>query len=305
MPFLALLCAVLWALAYPLIKLGYSEIGIGADDIGSKILFAGIRFTLAGILVLLVFRKQIGACRKPFSVWTWLLLYAVVNITLHYFCSYVGLGYVEGARGSILNASGSFFLIILSCMILTDDRMSVNKVIGCVLGFGGIIFLNIGSGGQMFGNITFLGDVMMILNALCSAFGGIIGKILSRKMTMTIATGLSMVIGGAVLCVIGIVMKPAGAWNISVSGAAILIALTLISAIAFAVYNELLANHPISRVAIYNALIPVFGVVFSCIILKETFHQRYLLAGILVTAGILFTNRQGRKPDAETVTEKK
>lgn len=53
-PLFAAFCAFGWSLAYPLIKLGYSEIGIGANDTGSKIMFAGIRFFVAGLLVILV-----------------------------------------------------------------------------------------------------------------------------------------------------------------------------------------------------------------------------------------------------------
>ena len=54
LPVLAMICSVLWALAYPLIKLGYREMGIASDDLSGKILFAGIRFLFAGVLVLII-----------------------------------------------------------------------------------------------------------------------------------------------------------------------------------------------------------------------------------------------------------
>ena len=50
-PFWAFFCAAGWSLAYPLIKLGYAQLHIASDDLGSKIGFAGIRFLFAGILV--------------------------------------------------------------------------------------------------------------------------------------------------------------------------------------------------------------------------------------------------------------
>ena len=49
---LAMFCALGWSLAYPLIKIGYGEFQIDAGDLGGKILFAGIRFFFAGVLVL-------------------------------------------------------------------------------------------------------------------------------------------------------------------------------------------------------------------------------------------------------------
>ena len=48
---LAIFCAFGWSLAYPLIKIGYQEFQVAAGDLGGKILFAGIRFLFAGVLV--------------------------------------------------------------------------------------------------------------------------------------------------------------------------------------------------------------------------------------------------------------
>lgn len=291
LPPLALTCSVLWALAYPLIKLGYRELGIAPDDLGSKILFAGIRFLFAGILVLiisLIKHQNKEGIHK--SAWGWLLLFAVVNTSLHYLCSYVGLGYTPSARGTIIDSMGSFLLIILSCIIFSDDQMSWNKVIGCVLGFSGIVIMNADSGRILFENVSLRGDGMIMLNAVFAAFGGVLGRVVSRKMNMTFATGVSMAIGGGILCVIGLCIGVDNLWKLSAVGIVIVIALTLISAISFSIYNTLLAYHPISTVAIYNAFIPIFGVVFSGIILGEQFMWKYLIAGLMVAVGIVAVN---------------
>ena len=55
----------------------------------------------------------------------------------------------------------------------------------------------------------------------------------------------------------------------------------------------LLVYHPISKVAIYNALIPILGVMFSSIILKEPFMWQYILAGLIVASGIYVINNDG------------
>ena len=54
----------------------------------------------------------------------------------------------------------------------------------------------------------------------------------------------------------------------------------------------LLANHPISKVAIYNSLIPVFGVMFSSLLLREPFSWQYILAAGLTAAGVYVVNRK-------------
>lgn len=296
LPVLALICSVLWALAYPLIKLGYRELNIAPNDLGSKVLFAGIRFLFAGALVLLITGAVNHTENKiSKSAWGWLLLFAIVNTSLHYLFSYIGLGYIPSARGTIIDSMGSFLLIILSCIVFSDDRMGWNKVLGCVLGFSGIVIMNVEPGKFMLENISFLGDGMILLNAVFAAFGGVVGRIVSRKMDMTLATGISMAIGGAILCVVGLSIGVAQPWHMSAVGVTIIVALTLISAISFSIYNSLIANHPISTVAIYNAFIPVFGVGFSSLILGEQFMLKYLISGVLVALGIVAVNLKSKK----------
>lgn len=288
---LAIFCALGWSLAYPLIKIGYQEFQIDSGDLGGKILFAGIRFLFAGILVLgfCCFKKtRIELTKK--NDFLWLMLLAVVNIALHYMFSYVGLGYNPSARSTILDSMGGFFLIILSTIIFPDDKLSASKIMGCVLGIAGIIAINIQPGAKLFENTTFRGDGMILLNACCAAFGGVITRVVSKKMNMMQATGQSMTIGGALLLVIGFVIGTNNSWSLSIQGIFVLIALIMISAVCFAVYNELLAYHPISEIAIYNALIPVLGVIFAALLLKEELKWQYFIAVVLVACGVYLVN---------------
>ena len=289
---LAIFCAFGWSLAYPLIKIGYQEFQIGSADLGGKILFAGIRFLFAGVLVwgFCSLKKIKLEIKKKNDLW-WLILLAVVNTTLHYMFAYIGLGYNPSARSTILDSMGGFFLIILSTMIFSDDKISVSKVMGCVLGIAGIVAINIQPGADFFANITFRGDGMILLNAGCAALGGIITRVASKKMNMMQATGQGMMIGGALLMVIGLVIGTNSPWSMTMKGILVLIALIMISAVCFAIYNELIAYHPISKIAIYNALIPVLGVIFAALLLKEELKWQYFIAVMMVAGGFYFVNK--------------
>ena len=291
-PLLAILCALGWSLAYPFIKLGYGELQIDSADLGSKILFAGIRFFAAGLLVLAfsaVQKRKLAVTRKEVP---WLTLFALVNTDLHYLFSYIGLSYIPSARSTILDSMGSFFLIILSGLFLEDDTFSVKKIAGCLLGFCGILTISITPGGGLFSGISFLGDGMILLNACCAAGGGILTRFISKKMDMMTATGYGMSAGGLMLLLVGLMVGVRQPWNLSLWGVTILFVLVLISAVCFGIYNMLLANHPISKVAIYNSLIPVFGVMFSSLLLKEPFSWQYILAAGLTAAGVYVVNRK-------------
>ena len=291
-PLLAILCALGWSLAYPFIKLGYGELQIDAADLGSKILFAGIRFFAAGLLVLAfsaLQKRKLAVTRKEVP---WLTLFALVNTALHYLFSYIGLSYIPSARSTILDSMGSFFLIILSGLFLEDDTFSVKKIAGCLLGFCGILTISITPGGGLFSGISFLGDGMILLNACCAAGGGILTRFISKKMDMMTATGYGMSAGGLMLLLVGLMVGVRQPWNLSLWGVTILFVLVLISAVCFGIYNMLLANHPISKVAIYNSLIPVFGVMFSSLLLREPFSWQYILAAGLTAAGVYVVNRK-------------
>ena len=290
---LAIICAVGWSMAYPLIKVGYGIFEISADDLGGKLLFAGVRFLFAGLLV-----SAFCVCRKTKldlkvrKDISWLLLLALVNTALHYMFAYIGLSNNTSGRSTILDSMSGFFLIFLSTVFFADDKLNKRKVIGCVMGFAGIVLINVEPGGNFFENITFGGDGMILLNALCGAFGGVITRVVSKKMNIMSATGYSMTIGGALLVLAGLCIGTSGAWNLQIGGIVVLTALVLISAVCFAIYNELLAVYPISEIAIYNALIPVLGVMFAALFLNEPLKWQYFVAVLLVAAGICIVNKK-------------
>lgn len=288
----ALTAAIAWGWAYPLIKLGFEEWHITQDMTGSKMLFAGIRFAISGLIILAIGRST----RKSFkmsSSWDWLYIiaFALINTTIHYTFFYIGLSHSEGARAAILNSLGTFLLVLLACMVFKSDRLTSSKILGCLVGFAGILALNIGGGES--GKFTFLGDGMIILNALCSAFAGLMTRGVSRRIDIFVGTGYSLAIGGLLLIILGIALGGTLP-NISVAGLVILTLLIAISTIGFSLYNKLLSCNPVGKVAIFNSLIPIVGALSSCLCLGEPFYWKYLLAALLATAGIYIINR-GKK----------
>ena len=291
--FLAVFVMVGWAMAYPLIKLGYQEFQIDGADLGGKILFAGIRFFLAGTAVTLYCRHlKIDAGISDRGTLAWLFLLGLVNTALHYMFSYIGLGFNSSARSTILDSMGGFLLILLSTAIFADDRMTWKKALGCVLGLAAIISINIHPGEDFFADITMQGDGMILLNACCTALGGLITRVISRKMNITRATGYSMQIGGGLLIAAGLLAGPHRAWAITGKGLFILLCLVAISAVCFGIYNALLSVYPISQIAIYNALIPVLGVIFAALLLHEELRPQYIIAVIMVAIGIHVANQK-------------
>ncbi len=282
-------CAVIWAFAYPLNKLGIAQFGITAGMTGSKILFAGVRFFAAGLITLVIALLSGRKVRqRSFSFAGLILLHSLVYIGLRYSCFYIGLSNLSGSRSSILDALGSFLLILLACAVFPDDRLTLRKILGCILGFCGIFLINVGQ--EASGSFTLAGDGMMLLSALLSACGGILARILSKRSDPVYVTGFALTFGGAMMIAASQRMQG----NLPVvtgQGVFYMICLILISSVAFSIYTVLLTIHPVSSITIFNALIPILGVILSCVFLREPFSVRYLLAGVIVAAGVYTVNR--------------
>ena len=285
----ALTAAIAWGWAFPLIKVGFGAFGITADMTGSKMLFAGIRFAAAGLIVLAVARSNGRSFKTGRAVnWWFILAFALMNTALHYFFFYIGMSHSEGSRAAILNSLSTFLVVLLACACFKSDKLTSRKMIGCAVGFGGILALNLG--GAESGRFTWLGDGMIIMNAICGACANLMTRGLSRRVDVFVGTGYGLSIGGLLLILSGLALGGTLP-EINILGIVCLVLLIAISAVGFALYNKLLSLNPVGKVAIYNSLIPVVGAVTSCLCLGETFHAKYALAGGLAALGIYIINK--------------
>lgn len=296
----ALTAAIAWGWAFPLIKIGFSAFGITTDMTGSKMLFAGIRFAAAGLIVLAVARnsgrsfrtdvkrERLRVGERSLGIWWFILAFALMNTTLHYFFFYIGMSHSEGSRAAILNSLSTFLVVLLACACFKSDRLTTRKMLGCAIGFSGVLALNLGTAES--GRFTWLGDGMIILNALCGACANLMTRGLSRRVDVFVGTGYSLTIGGLLLIIPGLTLGGTLP-TVNTLGIVCLVLLIAISALGFALYNKLLSLNPVGKVAIYNSLIPIVGAVTSCLCLGETFHAKYALAGGLAALGIYIINR--------------
>lgn len=285
----ALTAAIAWGWAFPLIKVGFNDFGITPDMTGSKMLFAGIRFAVAGLIVLSVARSSGYSFKtNKMSDWYFIIAFTLMNTTLHYFFFYIGMSHSEGSRAAILNSLSTFLVVLLACACFRSDRLTSRKILGCSVGFSGILALNLG--GAESGQFSWLGDGMIILNALCSALANLMTRRLSRMVDVFVGTGYSLSIGGMLLIISGLYFDGTLP-NINMSGILCLMLLICISALGFTLYNKLLSLNPMGKVAIYNSLIPIVGAITSCLCLGEIFHAKYALAGGLATLGIYIINK--------------
>ncbi|WP_455821907.1 DMT family transporter [Clostridium butyricum] len=284
---LATLCCFLWGSAYPAIKGGYELFNISGGDIPSKLIFAGYRFALAGIIVLwvqIISKKNIFVLNKKEIVQVTLL--GIFQTTLQYIFFYIGLAYTTGIRSSIINGTGAFFSILLAHFIYKNDRLNVNKIVGCIVGFIGVIIVNLNGQDFFASSFSIQGEGFVMLAALILSASSIYGKKITQNQDASIVTGYQLFIGGLILLLLGYISGGCLS-GFTFKSTSLLIYMALLSSIAFAVWTQLLKYNKVGIISIFNFLVPVFGSLLSAIFLGENiFDINILISLIFVCLGI-------------------
>ena len=288
--FAAVFCTLLWGTAFPFIKLGYSSFEIAESDIGSKLLFAGLRFAIAGVMVLVF----LCVCERKFTLPNKdeILPVTVLGLVMtagQYIFTYIGIGFTSGTNTSIITACASFFTVLSAPLFFKNDKLTSFKLIGCVLGFEGVLAIN--RGGKISVD-TLFGDVMILVSTLCSAAGNILSKKLANGRNPVKITAFQLLIGGIVLTIIGLACGGRLSFE-KMQSSFILLWLAFVSAAAFTIWTALLKYHPASKITVFNLLVPIFGTVLSGLMLGENvFRIETLVSLVLISLGIAAVNFQ-------------
>ena len=290
---LAMICCILWGSAFPCIKIGYELFEIPAGDTASQILFAGLRFTLAGILAIIfgsVIAKKTMLPEK--GSYKKIALLSLFQTILQYLFFYVGLAHTTGVKSSIIKGAGVFITIIISALLFKLESLTPKKIIGCIIGMAGVFIINI-SGNTVDMNITLLGEGFIFFSILANTMSSALIKIFSKNHNPVMLSGYQFTLGGIILTVCGLIFGgklPV----VTGSGILMLLYLALVSSVAYSLWSTLLKYNPVSKVSVFGFMNPVFGVILSAFLLGETeqaFSINALIALVLICTGIIIVNK--------------
>ena len=278
---IALLCCALWGSAFPVIKIGYGLFNIESNDYSSQILFAGLRFALAGALTVIF--GSIGAKKlltvKPRGYYKIVLL-ALFQTILQYLFFYIGLARTTGTKGSIINSVSVFFSVIIASLIIKSERLSLKKVIGCVIGFVGVAVINL-SNGTFDTSVSFFGEGFIMLSALSYAVSSVLIKSFSVKDNPVALSGYQFAFGGLCMIVIGFFMGGRITFN-GIKPILILLYLAMLSAVAYTLWAVLLKYNDVSKVTVFGFMIPVFGFFLSRAAVRQRIINNYIFHNIFL-----------------------
>lgn len=291
---LALLSCGLWGSAFPCVKIGYELFGI-TGTWNDALLYAGVRFLLAGIMIVVfcsVKNKKFILPKK--TNWKYVVVLSLFQTIGQYIFYYLGLYQTAGIKASVINSTGVFLSILTACFLFRMETFTFVKFIGCILGIFGVILVNLG--GEFSFSFSFTGEGFLIISCLLSALAGNYSKLFSKYEDPVTLSGWQFLIGGSILILVGLLgggsLHPSSPLAFVMMGY-----LAFISAVAFSLMGILLKYNDVSRVSSYKSLTPVLGFIFSAIFLNEGALLRIetIVALVVTSLGIFLINKYGNK----------
>ena len=294
--FIAFFCCFLWGSASPAIKIGYELFTIGAGDLASRFVFAGVRFFLAGMMVIAFGSAQQRRFLHPSgNSWKYVFVLMTFQTILQYIFFYTALAHTSGVRGSVINAAGTFFSLFLAAFVFRFEKLTAAKVTGSIAGFLGVLLI-VTAGASSGGAVSFAGEGCMVIAAFANAVAGCYIKKFSAKENPVTLSGWQFFCGGIVLMLAGLALggrlRPTGA-----GAFLLLLYMGFISAGAYTLWGILLKYNDVSRITILGFMNPVLGVLLSALFLgegKEAFSIRVFCALVLVSIGIILSGKKKR-----------
>lgn len=287
----ATICCLLWGSAFPFVKIGFGRLSISSADIPAEILYAGLRFTLAGVMTIIIascvkkrfVRPTVQAVPKIAAL-------SLFQTILQYFFFYIGLSNTSGVKASVIEAANVFVALAVSCLIFRMEKVTAAKIVGSIIGFAGVVLVNLG--GMTMG-FTLTGEGFILISTVAYAFSSVLMKKWSTEYNPLMLSGWQFLFGGIVMAAGGFI---AGGRIHGFDGVSVilLIYLAFVSSAAYSLWASLLKHNPVSKISVYGFLNPVFGVILSAVILGEAeqaFGWKSLAALALVCVGVYIVSK--------------
>ena len=291
---LALVVMALWGSLFPMIKIGYATLHISSGDIPSIVLFAGLRFTVSGLLLLGFFIARDRSSPLPTRRQLPLVISgALATIILQYSLSYIGIALGEGSKSAIIKQMGYLFLSCFAFLFDKSDRFTPQKAVAGALGFAGIVATAFDGSGVYFG----IGDLLLLVASACSAYGAVISKRATHLIAPTRFVAHTQLLGGAFLLSVGLLLG-GRIGHIDLRGVLVFLYICAASIVAYVLWNYLLKQGSLSRLSVIKFTEPLFAVLFSGVLIGERILRlSYLVAFLLMLAALLaehFPRKSGR-----------
>jgi len=282
-PILAVTACVLWSTAFAGIKIGLNYTG--------PLSLAGMRFFTAGILTIPLWgglRAGFGQIRRSFG---FILVLSLFQTVLLYSAFFIAMTMISGALGAILMGASPVITALISHFTLSHDKMTMKSSGALAVGMAGIVVISLSREPWTPAGLRELYGILLIMfSNLCSAFANVLIKKKQGRVKGVVLSSSQMIIGGLVLFLISLVMEKPVRISMEITLFFSVLWLAAISAAGFGIWFSLLQRPGVlvSSLNVWMFIVPVFGAVFSWLILPDESPNLFSLAGMVCVALSLY-----------------
>lgn len=289
--FLAIVACLLWSSAFVGVKIGLQY--------QTPFQFAGVRFTLSGLMLLLYFNNYSRYRQQLREHWRFIGLIALMQTVIQYMFFYSGINLLPASIAAMIIGSSPLFISIVSHFSFHNDKMDGLKSISILLGVIGVAIISLSRSELPSGvQISLLGVLFLLSNNFVSGFSNVLVAKKPADLSPTVLSSSSLLFGGIGLILISIPIEGYGLKAVSVEYFVALGWLSFLSAAAFTIWFGLLQRPgvKVSELNTWKFLIPVSGAILSWLIIPDEYPDWISVSGMFVIASSLlilnFSNRR-------------
>ena len=267
----------------------YLFIKIGVETLTPFTLIAARLAIGAALLAIVLVARHVPIPRDP-RTYGHLTVMALVNIVIPFSLITWGEQSIDSALASILTGIVPLFTIVLAALVLADEPMTVNRLVGLLIGFGGVVLLTSPSIGSGLGS-SLAGELALIGASIAYAAGNVYSRRNVRGLHPMIPAFFQVFIAFVVATVLALGLEHPFSLRIEPSSVISVLWLGIFgSGIAYLAFFRLLGNWGSTRSSMVAYLLPVVGIALGILVLHETIDIRVLAGTALIIGGVALVN---------------
>ncbi len=288
----AIVCIV-WGTTYLAIRI--------ALDTVPPLLLTGSRFTIAGLIMLLVSRLRGEAIPRDFRTlanltFVGFLLVAVGNLAVVWAEQWVPSG-----LAALLVATAPFWMAIIEAFRAGGERLGTQGAVGMLIGFAGVAMLVMpgGGAGATWSSAFLLGALAIQVGGFGWQYGSAYSKYRMKGVPLLASAALQMLSGGIIVTIAGLAIGEAPRFALTPRTFAAMAYLTLFgSVLAYSAYVYALAHMRTTLSSLYAYVNPIVAVFLGWLILNEPLTWMSVVAMVIILAGVGLVQTAGRAKSA-------
>jgi len=280
--FIFILLGTIWSASFLWIKIAVSEIGPFAL-VAFRVTFGA----LTGILITLFTRTRWPRER---ATWITFSLLGVTSVAIPFVLISWGEKTIDSAVASILNATTPLFTIFIAHLYLHDDRITPPKILGLILGFGGVVVLMLQDLDPNSHN-SVIGQVAVLVASFFYAASSVYARLKTEHVPGLVRGAAPLVTASLAMWIITpIADHSVDVPSLPITWVAVLWLGILGSGLALMLWYYLLHAIGPTRTTVVSYIFPLGGVILGVIFLKEPLTWNLALGAVLIISSVVVVN---------------